>query len=68
MMLAMVIFWGFVVLGIVAIFRGTRAREGQGTGETGSAPGAAGILDERFARGEIDADEYRARRDALAKH
>jgi putative membrane protein len=68
MMLAMVIFWGFVVIGIVAIFRGTRPHEGQGTGSaSGSTPGAAGILDERFARGEIDADEYRARRDALAK-
>jgi putative membrane protein len=31
-------------------------------------PGSASaqeILDERFARGEIDADEYRQRRDAL---
>jgi uncharacterized membrane protein len=36
-------------------------------GSTGAAPTAAGILDERFARGEIEADEYLARKDALAK-
>jgi putative membrane protein len=67
MMLAMVIFWGFVVIGIVAIFRGTRTRDAQtGVGGTSAPPTAAGILDERFARGEIEADEYRARKDALA--
>jgi len=68
MMLAMVIFWGLVVVAIVVIFRGTRARDPQGgPGSVGGAPTAAGILDERFARGEIEADEYRARKDALAK-
>ena len=67
MMLAMVIFWGFVVVGIVVIFRGTRTRDAQGSADsTGAAPTAAGILDERFARGEIEADEYRARKEALA--
>ena len=31
-------------------------------------PHAVQILDERFARGEIDEEEYRRRRDALREH
>lgn len=63
MTLMMVAFWGLVILAIIAIFRGL--------GGAGQAPAARrdrdpqGVLDERFARGEIDADEYRARQDAL---
>jgi putative membrane protein len=39
----------------------------RGSGPTSKAnpPSAAEILDERFARGEIDASEYRERMDAL---
>jgi len=62
MILTTVAFWALVVFGMVALFRGAdrpkphtpmareRARE---------------ILDERFARGEIEADEYRARNELL---
>lgn len=62
MTLMMVAFWGLVIWALVVIFRGTR--------DTGSATGASRrdpmeILDERFARGEIDTEEYHARRDAL---
>lgn len=62
MTLMMVVFWGLVIFAVIAIFRGDR---------DGSADridpqrDPLGILDERFARGDIDADEYRARRDAL---
>jgi putative membrane protein len=62
MTLAMVVFWTVVVLAVVAIFRGTsesRATRGE------SRPDPMAILEERFARGEIDADEYRARLDVL---
>jgi putative membrane protein len=63
MSLVMVAFWGLVIWGVVAIFRGT-------TRDTGSAAGPGRrdpveILDERFARGEIDVDEYHARLDVL---
>lgn len=63
MTLVMIAFWGIVIWGLVAIFRGS-------VRDTGTAAGARRrdpmeILDERFARGEIDAEEYRARQDVL---
>jgi putative membrane protein len=56
MAVAMVIFWAIVVFGIVALVR-TFGH----THETPSvAPaGPEGILRERFARGEIDEEEFR---------
>ena len=62
MILAMVVFWALVVFGVVAIFRGTRD-SGTGTGAARRDP--MEILEERFARGEIDVDEYRVRMDVL---
>jgi putative membrane protein len=62
MILAMVVFWALVVFAVVAIFRGTRD-SGPGNGNARHDP--TEILEERFARGEIDADEYRARLDVL---
>ena len=62
MTLSMVAFWSLVVFGVIALFRGSpedrsvrppRERDAQQ------------ILDERFARGEIDRDEYEARLAAL---
>jgi putative membrane protein len=63
MTLVMVAFWALVIIAVVALFRGL-GRDGQA-----SAPAAPRdpqqILEERFARGEIDADEYHARRQVL---
>ena len=53
----------WVVVTLVGRGSGTAPR-GDGRRETLSDPQR--ILDERFARGEIDADEYRQRRDTLA--
>lgn len=64
MTLMMVAFWGLVVWGLVAIFRGTTGSEGDRSTEGGRRDPLK-ILDERFARGEIDADEYRSRKDVL---
>ena len=60
----MVVFWGLLIAVGVALFRGIR-REGP-AGSSGPAS-AQRILDERFARGEIDADDYRTR-SQLLKH
>ena len=63
MSLVMVLFWALVIFAVVAIFRGTgRNTRGHGSDEQRDA---MTILDERFARGEIDEDEYRARREVL---
>ncbi len=58
----MVGFWALVVVGIVALFRGTRD---PGPRDARAERGARQILDERFARGEIDTEEYHARRSVL---
>lgn len=58
MALTAVAFWALVVVVVVALFRDSRpdSRQAQpGTDE------ARRILDQRFARGEIDANEYQAR-------
>lgn len=62
MIAMMTIFLGLVVLAGVMIFRGSgRSRLGGGTQDRG----ALEILDERFARGEVDRDEYEARKAVL---
>ena len=55
-------FWGLLILAIYALI--TRVTRKPGAEPTGD--GARRILDERLARGEIDADEYRRLRDAMA--
>jgi putative membrane protein len=54
------LFWAVVVLVGFALFRrrGPWSRGG---------PGGDDVLAERYARGEIDADEYRQRRDVLRR-
>ena len=52
-----------IVLVVVVVMRQQDDRHADGRSD--AAPGAEEILDERFARGEIDEDEYRRRRDAL---
>lgn len=62
MTLTMVAFWSLVVIGVVAIFRDDRERR---EGRTPREHDPLQILDERFARGDIDLDEYNVRQDAL---
>jgi putative membrane protein len=65
MALMMLLFWGGVVTVVILLVRGGR----QGHGEYyGSAHDEAErILNERFARGEIDATELNERRAALRR-
>ncbi len=58
MSFGMVVFWGLVAWVVVRLVRNTRP-------PTPVPPQPEEILDERFARGEIDEDEYKARRAAL---
>jgi putative membrane protein len=58
-----VAFWALVVFGVVALFRGTRDSGSRWTRRDEDS--AQHILDERFARGEIDAEEYHRRQQVL---
>ncbi|HET7701158.1 MAG TPA: SHOCT domain-containing protein [Candidatus Limnocylindria bacterium] len=60
--LVMLLFWVFLVAGIVWLvltLTRSQARTGEGTGS------ARRILEERLARGEIDIEEFRPRRATL---
>lgn len=52
-----------VFLALIVVLAVVLTRQHRGGSSTGR--GALDLLDERFARGEIDEDDYRRRRDAL---
>jgi putative membrane protein len=56
MSISMLLFWGLVILGIVALVRYLAG---------GRRPTADEVLAERLARGEIEEPEYRSRKAAL---
>ncbi|MFD8496079.1 SHOCT domain-containing protein [Amycolatopsis sp. NPDC059657] len=56
MLILMVAFVGALIAAVVVLLRRTGPRPGDS---------AARILDERFARGELDEEEYRKRKAAL---
>ncbi|MDJ0348419.1 SHOCT domain-containing protein [Cryobacterium sp. PH29-G1] len=63
----MLVFWGAVVTAGLLLFRRRHLDDGPAGSRRPSRSSAEDILDERFARGEIDADEYTARRDVLRR-
>jgi len=73
MSVAMLLFWAVVVAGVMWLVR-TGGNSGPRPGDRDSTdkPGrpdrssAQDILDERYARGELSDEEYRARRDVLS--
>lgn len=72
----MVVFWALVIAGFIALVRyltGTPHHRRSGpppaTGEPGrESRRAEDLLAERFARGEIDGDEYKRRLTLLREH
>ena len=64
MWVGMIVFWGLLIWGIYALV-GTAIRR---PGDREHSGGARHILDERLARGEIDAGEYRRLRDLIGSH
>ena len=60
-MVGNVLFWAVVILGAVALIRYLAA----GNRTAGMRPTPEELLAERFARGEIDEQEYRTRLDTL---
>jgi putative membrane protein len=67
MVVVMLLFVGALVFGIFAVVR-TSDRDRDRDRSTPHGPeGALGVLDDRFARGEIDAEEYGERRRILTE-
>ena len=58
-LLVMVAFWTLVILLVIGLLRG------RGGAPPRSSGSALHLLEERYARGEIDRDEYRERRATL---
>lgn len=65
MFLMMSAFWVLAITLVVWLVRGTRS---PGRGERGEPrSGAMAVLEERYARGEIDRDEFEERRATLLR-
>lgn len=64
MILNLLAFWALVVIAGMALVRGFGSRRPS----TPYDRSPLDVLDERFARGEIDAEEYRARKEMLRAH
>ena len=57
MTIAMIAFWAMVIVAVVVLFRGSKSSDQ----DSSPYEDPMAILDQRFARGEIDEDEYHAR-------
>jgi len=68
MTLAMIVFWGVVITAIVVGLRSVASGTSQRNHPTSDANRAENVLAERFARGDIDEDEFRRRITALREH
>ncbi|MFF4948800.1 SHOCT domain-containing protein [Streptomyces chattanoogensis] len=75
MAVVMVLFWALIIAGVVALVRyvsGSHRGQPGGTPSSHEAGGGNGraedLLSERFARGEIDEDEYKRRMTLLREH
>jgi putative membrane protein len=66
MWLVMIAFWALLIWAVYALVTGITRRPSQvGQGGQQQPGDARRILDERLARGEIDAEEYQRLRDVL---
>ena len=63
MVIAMVLFWGLAVGIVVSVMRRVRGRSGQSPSPTSA--GWDELLAERFARGEINDEEFQRGRELL---
>ena len=64
MMIAMVLFWGAIILGIVWLVRGAAGGGWHWGGERKETPSE--ILERRFAEGAISVEDYHQRREVIA--
>lgn len=59
--IGLVLFWGLVILAGIVLFRYLSRSEQRPVNPPKAGPTARDVLAERFARGEIDAEQYRQR-------
>ena len=59
----MLLFWGAVLLGIIFLMRSFFSKNGQGQNLTAETP--LDILKKRYAKGEIDQEEFEAKKRVL---
>ena len=64
MTVSMLLFWGLLIVGVVALVR-SLGRSSRSDGPTESPANPEQVLAQRFARGEIDEEEYHGRLAAL---
>jgi putative membrane protein len=62
----MILFWGLVILAIAALARSLMQQSPGSSGPRDKTP--LQILQERYARGEMDRDEYEQKRQDLTSH
>ncbi|NKQ55666.1 SHOCT domain-containing protein [Amycolatopsis sp. K13G38] len=65
MTVSMVLFWGLVIFGVVALIRYLTRTSQRPEHDATPRPTPEQLLAERFARGEIDEQEYHSRLAAL---
>ncbi len=63
--LGMILFWGVTIALVVLFARDLMQRPGEGSDRKNDRKSAREILDERYARGEIDVTEYEEKKRAL---
>jgi putative membrane protein len=62
--LGMILIWVLIIAAVVLLVRALVGGQ-WGSGQAGGGRSARQVLDERFARGEIDRDEYEEKRRLL---
>lgn len=62
----MLLFWGVVIVGIVIVVRWLAGGSSQESGSSPARRRSLDILEERFARGEIDKEEFEERKRLLS--
>ena len=61
--ISMILFWGLVILAIAALVKSLMQQSSSGSGPRDKTP--LQILQERYARGEMDREEYEQKRQDL---